>query len=543
MWKGTVLTFQQGALSYRTLNNDFQMKNRFILFSLSLVFLTTSVTVFSSERRIVQEPVTPGASTEAGALLELFYSLSGKYTLTGQHNYPDTRDRNSQFAQKYSGERPAIWSTDMGFAEEGNTDSYLARPDIVREAIRQHRMGSLITICWHAVPPTADEPVTFRPKGPVPPDSLVSIQGQLTDRQFRDVLTPGTKLHERWMAQVDSVAFYLKQLQDAGVPVLWRPYHEMNGNWFWWGGRVGEDGSAALYRQLFDRYVHYHKLTNLVWVWNVDRPSTPERKFSNFYPGNEYLDILSLDVYGSDFSQAYYDSLKALSMGKPVVFGEVGKPPFPQVLDTQPGWTSWVIWAGMTRNVTQKEYRILYNDPRILTMADPAYWEMTAPYRRACGLPPLPLVSDYPTDFSGNWVLSEERSQLDGQGTSRLAHRISATQEMDRLYLKRYIIVEWDDDNILHEELALDGEDLRSTRRNAPVVTRVSWDRQTAAMHIESETTFTRGGNSRKVLSSEEWKLSGEGNFLEIRQESTGFNGNALTSFLVYERQALSLGL
>ena len=110
-----------------------------------------------------QEPVTPNASPEAKALLELTYSISGKYTLTGQHNYPATRDRNSQFAAEYSGQTPAIWSTDMGFAEAGDTDSYLARPDIVKEAIRQHKKGSIITICWHAVPPTADEPVTFQP--------------------------------------------------------------------------------------------------------------------------------------------------------------------------------------------------------------------------------------------------------------------------------------------------------------------------------------------------------------------------------------------
>jgi len=62
--------------------------------------------------------------------------------------------------------------------------------DIVKEAIRQHKKGSIITICWHAVPPTADEPVTFRPEGPVNPDSLNTIQGQLRDDQFKDVLTP-----------------------------------------------------------------------------------------------------------------------------------------------------------------------------------------------------------------------------------------------------------------------------------------------------------------------------------------------------------------
>ena len=81
--------------------------------------------------------------------------------MTGQHNYPATKDRNSKFSAKYIGQTPAIWSTDMGFAKEGDTDSYLARPDIFKEAIRQHKKGSLVTICWHAVPPTANEPYHF----------------------------------------------------------------------------------------------------------------------------------------------------------------------------------------------------------------------------------------------------------------------------------------------------------------------------------------------------------------------------------------------
>ena len=127
--------------------------------------------------------------------------------------------------------------------------SYLARPDIVKEAIRQHQLGSLVTICWHAVPPTADEPVTFRPdfSKPAKPESLASVQGQLLDQQFQDVLTPGTELYKRWEAQVDTIAFYLKKLRDAKVPVLWRPYHEMNGDWFWWGGRTGKYSTCLLY--------------------------------------------------------------------------------------------------------------------------------------------------------------------------------------------------------------------------------------------------------------------------------------------------------
>src|SRR5512133_3895304 len=389
---------------------------------LSILIMVLIVPLSVTAQKI--QTVNPDATPEAKALLNFYYNITGKYTLTGQHNYPNTRDRNTRFAASYEGQTPIIWSTDMGFAKEGDYDSYLARPDIVKEAIRQHKNGSIITICWHAVPPTANEPVTFQPKGPVSPDSLASVQGKLPDYQFRDLLTPGTQLYNHWAAQVDSVAKYLKMLEQAKVPVLWRPYHEMNGDWFWWGGRVGENSTADLYRQLYDRLVNYHKLNNLVWVWNVDRPSTPVRKFSNFYPGNDYLDILSLDVYGADFNQAYYDSLVALSHGKPLLFGEVGNPPTLDILKSQPKWTSWVIWSGFVRNTSSKQFREFTQSDRMLYMEDAAYWQVSSAYRKACGLQALPLKDVYNAGYSGEWVLNEEKSDFGSNGSANVPYNM-----------------------------------------------------------------------------------------------------------------------
>jgi len=336
------------------------------------------------------ELVIPNASPEAKALLQLLYSISGKYMLTGQHNYPNTKDASTRQAAEYTGKTPAVYSQDWGFAKDGNKDSYLARPDIVEEVKRQHKLGSIITICWHAVPPTADEPITFQPKkGEPAPEKLTTVQGQLTDEQFKDVLTPGTELHKRWCAQVDTIAGFLKQLQDANVPVLWRPYHEMNGEWFWWGGRRGEYSTKALYCQMFDRFVNHHKLNNLIWVWSVDRPSTPRRQFADYFPGGEYLDVVSLDVYGSDFKQSYYDELLKLADGKPLILGEVGNPPSLKVLEEQPKWALYVIWAEMVRMTEQETLKTLVNDPRVLSLDDAAYHKVIAPFRAACGLPPL----------------------------------------------------------------------------------------------------------------------------------------------------------
>jgi len=485
---------------------------------------------------VIPEPVTPNALPEARALLKLLYDISGHYTLTGQHNYPNIRDRNTRFAAGYIGKTPAVFSTDWGFAREGDTDSYLARPEIVEEAVQQHQKGSLITICWHAVPPTTNEPVTFRPQPGAEPDSLASIQGRLQEQQFRDVLTPGTVLYKHWCAQVDSVASYLKKLQDAHVPVLWRPYHEMNGDWFWWGGRVGEYGTVTLYCQLFERLVYHHKLTNLVWVWSVDRPNKPEMQFSNFYPGTNYLDILSLDVYRNDFSMAYYDSLLNLSSGKPLVLAEVGNPPSPEILRSQPNWGFYVVWAGMVRNTLKKQYRVIVNDPRVLSLGDLVYREISAPYRLACGLPPLPDPEKTPADFSGKWIINEEKSMLDNFGASHLPFKIETVQKENEIIIKRTVLLEYADDRITTEKLTLDGKENKSAFMSSLQTTKAEFKPGGDTLFIQSKVTMQRGDQSIETITNENWTLQEKGTILSIQQYSSSFWGKRDIT-MVFDRE------
>jgi len=333
------------------------------------------------------EPVTPNASPEAKALLKFIASLSGQHTMTGQHNFPNTKDASTLAATRAYGKVPAIFGQDFGFAAPGDKDAVAARPDIIAEVKRQYAKGSIIALCWHAVPPTADEPVTFRPKRGYDTNHLASVSGRLTDQQWHDVITPGTKLYNHWCAQVDVIAGFLKQLQAAHIPVLWRPYHEMNGDWFWWGGRTGENGTKVIYRQIFDRLVHYHHLNNLIWVWSMDRPARADRQFVDYNPGTNYFDIAALDVYHGDFQQAYYDSLLMQAAGKPITLAEVGPPPTLAVLAQQPRWTWWMNWAGNIRK--SDAVQALFDDPRSYSLSDPEFIKAFAPTRTADGLPPM----------------------------------------------------------------------------------------------------------------------------------------------------------
>lgn len=460
-------------------------------------------------------PVTPGASPEAKALLETLYSISGHYTLTGQHNYPNVKSRNTEFATKYTGKAPAVFSSDLGHAKAGDADSYLARPDIVKEAIRQHQLGALVTLCWHAVPPTADEPITFQQLPGSDPKNLKSVQGKLLDEQFKDLLTPGTALYQKWCAQVDAIAIFLKQLQDAHVPILWRPYHEMNGDWFWWGGRTGEYSTVALYRQLFDRLVNHHQLKNLIWVWSMDRVSKPGMEHAKFFPGIEFVDVLALDVYGNDFAQSYYDSLIELSQGKPVTLAEVGNPPAPEILEKQPKWTYYVIWAGMVRNTTKKQYAAVMQNPRMLNLDDPAYATVVSDYRKTCDLPPIHLEKPS-ADFSGSWVLNEEKSVFGRMGASFAPARLEIGQNGNALNMKATRIVEYEDDHVTEEKFTLDGIETKSEFMNSPRVTKVHRSEDGTTVIMDSVVAVTWGPPNSKLTMQDTWQLRENGNALLI---------------------------
>jgi mannan endo-1,4-beta-mannosidase len=352
---------------------------------------------------VEHEPVTPNASPEARALLKFLYGISTKHTLTGQHNFAANQGQFTSQALRVTGKTPALYGTDWGSAR-GEIGE--ARDRIVQAVIREHQKGSIIAICWHEVRPSDDEPATFQQ----------SVRAKLTNAEFDELITPGTALHKRWLAQVDVVAGYMKQLRDARVPILWRPFHEINGDWFWWNGRRGERGSKQLYRLMFDRLVNYHKLNNLLWVWNPDRPEREDRQFVDYFPGQQYVDVLSLDTY-AEYKQSYYDDLNALSDGKPMAVSECGRnvPPL-DVFATQPKWTYYMVWAGFLGRPGGKgaggpgfggpgakgpmgpDLPSLVKDPRMWSLDDPAYREAIAPTRAASGLPATrPAATAAPT--------------------------------------------------------------------------------------------------------------------------------------------------
>jgi mannan endo-1,4-beta-mannosidase len=313
-----------------------------------------------------REPVNKNASPEVRALLSYLYQISGHNILAGQHNQPGIKpdaSAMSEKAEEITGKYPAIWGCDFGFKANG-LDGINNRPGIVAEAIRQYHNGSIINLMWHSVSPLDNEPGEWKQ----------NVWHKLTEAEWNELITPGTPLNQHWLAQLDVVAGYLEQLRDAHVPVLWRPFHEMNGNWFWWGQKKGDKGIKALWQLEYERLANHHHLNNLIWVWSPNTPDGGAKGFlADYYPGPGYVDVLGLDVYTS-FKQEYYNELLKLAAGKPIALGEVGTLPSPAVLDSQPRWVWFLEWnSRLIKGNKPEQVKALYDDPRTLTR-DEAKW-------------------------------------------------------------------------------------------------------------------------------------------------------------------------
>ncbi len=343
-----------------------------ILSRITLLFFI--VTILSAQTNVRQlyadttyAPINPNATTSTKRLFSYLYSISGKYTLAGQHHQPSNMSTRGDSIFTLTGKYPALWGGDFGFSDERhNTDNIIYRKDLVAEIKKQFARGSVITITYHQANPVIGEPCDFNG----------GIISSLSDQEWNDLLTPGTEVYEKWRKQMDLLADYLKQVRDADIPVLFRPYHEMNGDWFWWGKRTGEKGFSLLWKQLYDYYTNVHQLNNLIWVWGPDKP---HHGLIEYYPGDDFVDIVSCDIYprpliSTVFEKEWYDQLLKIAKNKPLAIGENSIFPTEKEFEDQPRWIWFMPWDSMVFQNGDDRIKKVYSLERILTSDELPYF-------------------------------------------------------------------------------------------------------------------------------------------------------------------------
>jgi mannan endo-1,4-beta-mannosidase len=276
-----------------------------IRMKLILYWLLVLVLLSTGLSAIALEPANPKADAKAKAILNYLQSLSArqdKRLVSGQFVGfgRGTSLRLMDQIHERTGHWPALMGTDYADFPNGSVTCQVPN----QAAIQYWKAGGLVTVSTHLYNPA-------NPKG-----------GGLRDKgvDLETLLAPGTDTHTRWMQELDLIAAGLQELKDARVVVLWRPFHEMNGGWFWWGAKE-PDAFIKVWRHMFDYFSQTKGLDNLLWVYSPNHGN----KTADYYAGDHYVDLLGLDAYTDFVDKEHVKGYAEVAkIAKPFGFTEYG---------------------------------------------------------------------------------------------------------------------------------------------------------------------------------------------------------------------------
>lgn len=300
--------------------------------------------------------------------LNFLYSIRGSQTIGGMHNRQPNANPNSYSQQLHNvvGQWPGLYSADFQF----EPNEIANRQTMTNQVITEWNNGAMINLMWHACNPAKGEPCGWDGNG---------VLSQMSDWEWNQLTTNGTAINNAWKSRMDDVAYYLQQLEDAGVEVFFRPLHEMNQGMFWWGGRPGPNGTAKLYQITHDYFTYTKGLSNLIWVWNLQDFSSLSSDLNSYDPGGSYWDVLTMDMYWSDgqgYTTAKYNALVNKAGGKPIGIGECQDLPAVNVLNAQPLWTFFMGWSELTfQHNSNQKIQDIYWSGRVLTLNEMPGWD------------------------------------------------------------------------------------------------------------------------------------------------------------------------
>jgi hypothetical protein len=262
-------------------------------------------------------PVTPNATAQARKVLCYLYSQYGNHILSGQEE--GGSDLEINYINTNTGKFPAIR------AFEANSDGAATR------CLPYWNAGGLCMFGYHMGAPGQADGYA---------GSQMKIAGEIDK-----VLTVGTNENTVFNQRLDAISNRLLMVQTGGGVVLFRPFHEAGGTWFWWSMEGGAQ-YVRLWKYAFDRVVNTNGVRNALWLLPYD--GSPQ---AAFYPGKDYVDIGGADNYNKAYDYSPMTSIFTAAKNifgatMPIALHECGPAPDPdQLQSTKTNWVFFSIWT------------------------------------------------------------------------------------------------------------------------------------------------------------------------------------------------------
>jgi mannan endo-1,4-beta-mannosidase len=229
---------------------------------------------------------------ESRKLLNYFASINHKKIITGQHTQTIPQEELSHI-KKITGFYPKLIGYELlacSLNINPNSDKECLEEVEDNKGTMQVAMydksNSIKTFTWHMFSPLYGCGKSF--------------YSDKTTFDIRKIFDEDEESEEykAFIAELEHISKVLKHFSDYKIPILFRPFHEADGTWFWWG-KYGVEYASKIYQLTYDYLVEEKNLNNLIWVWNS----------IGAYPGDEYVDIISVDVYENNKDGRTYEEI------------------------------------------------------------------------------------------------------------------------------------------------------------------------------------------------------------------------------------------
>lgn len=310
-------------------------------------------------------PVNKNASENVKKVLQYLADISGDKILTGQHTQTMAMEELHHI-KKITGKEPALLGFEL-LSYSPNINYYDTDEECMKEVEENYgtlkrawewaQSGGLVTFTWHWFSPLSGRSKAFFTEN--------------TDYDAAKAVAAGTPENRALISDLDYMAGLLRPFCEKDIPILWRPFHECEGGWFWWGAK-GAEPVKALWKIMYQRFTQVHGLNNLIWVWNG---TEAER-----YPGDDVVDIISRDMYPEKHTHTgcekeYLDLEKISSAKKIILIGEIGCLPDPEEIhEKKIGWSTYMTWSKdfcLTEDFTTFDMmRKVYSSPYAVTKGE-----------------------------------------------------------------------------------------------------------------------------------------------------------------------------